>query len=311
MKLTFSSILVAAGFAATTANHVRSVQDSSCNSITNPGSCAAANDSTTGKTCVWCVAGAVPSECMSQEQANQLPPGVFECQSPGRKHNLDDKEFFFRGDRSHKLNVKEASGDDFCDPDSKSISGYMDIKGSQYDKDGEDKHLFFWMFEKRNQHQVEDQASIPFVVWLTGGPGCSSTLALLTENGPCSVNEDGETTSVNPHSWTETAHVLWLDQPAGVGFSYGKETDSHEAMVTEDAYYFLQGFMQTYPQYADSPLYIVGESVGEHCFGGSCIPLQDWVETHPLTVRRSFSFTVCWALRSFHLASYLCGQPET
>jgi len=103
-----------------------------------------------------------------------------------------------------------------------------------------------------------------FLQQLTGGPGCSSTLALLTENGPCSVNKDAESTRVNPSSWTEAAHVLWLDQPAGVGFSYGQETDTNEKMVSEDAYFFLQAFFQTYPQYQSSPLYIVGESYGGH-----------------------------------------------
>jgi cathepsin A (carboxypeptidase C) len=97
---------------------------------------------------------------------------------------------------------------------------------------------------------------------LTGGPGCSSTLALLTENGPCKVAGDGSSTTVNPYSWTEAAHVLWLDQPAGVGFSYGAEDDSNEAMISEDAFYFLQAFFQTNPDYARSPLYIVGESYG-------------------------------------------------
>jgi cathepsin A (carboxypeptidase C) len=86
----------------------------------------------------------------------------------------------------------------------------------------------------------------------------------LTENGPCSVNDDGASTSVNPYSWTEASHVLWLDQPAGVGFSYGEETDSNEEMVGEDAYYFLQAFFQTYPEYASNPLFIVGESYGGH-----------------------------------------------
>jgi cathepsin A (carboxypeptidase C) len=99
---------------------------------------------------------------------------------------------------------------------------------------------------------------------LTGGPGCSSTLALLTENGPCSVNKDGTTTKINPYSWTESAHVLWLDQPAGVGFSYGQETDTNERMISEDAYYFLQAFFQTYTQYQSNPLFIVGESYGGH-----------------------------------------------
>ena len=134
----------------------------------------------------------------------------------------------------------------------------------QFDEQG-DKHLFFWMFEKRNA-EASDVApeDIPFVVWLTGGPGCSSTLALLTENGPCSVNADGDGTTPNPHSWTEAAHVLWLDQPAGVGFSYGDENDSGEEMVAEDAYYFFQAFIKSHPEYSKNPLYIIGESYAGH-----------------------------------------------
>ena len=130
----------------------------------------------------------------------------------------------------------------------------MDVKGSRYDANGENKHLFFWMFEKRGETQADDDT--PFVVWFTGGPGCSSTLALLSENGPCSVKKDASGTTNNPYSWTESAHVLWLDQPAGVGFSYGEETDTNEEMVAEDVYYFLQAFFQTYPQYQKNPLFI-------------------------------------------------------
>jgi len=163
----------------------------------------------------------------------------------------------------------EGSDADLCDGSSASISGYMSLTGSDFDKKN-DKHLFFWMFEKRpSEEEVaddDDDEVIPFVVWLTGGPGCSSTLALLSENGPCSVNEDGTSTTVNPYSWTEKAHVLWLDQPAGVGFSYGTENDKNEEMVGEDAYYFLQAFFKTYPEYAASVpfLNIVGESYGGH-----------------------------------------------
>lgn len=101
---------------------------------------------------------------------------------------------------------------------------------------------------------------IPLVVWLTGGPGCSSSLALLTENGPCTVNDDGKTTALNAHSWTESAHVLWLDQPANVGYSYGQDNDTNEEMISEDAYYFLQAFLQSEDgkKYKNNPLFIVG-----------------------------------------------------
>ena len=131
------------------------------------------------------------------------------------------------------------------------FAGYIDISA--------DKHLYYTFVESQS-----DPENDPLLVWTNGGPGCSSTLALLTENGPCSVNEDGKSTSLNPFSWTEAAHVLWLDQPAGVGYSYGAETDTGEEMVSEDAYYFLQAFFQSHPEYAKSPLYIIGESYGGH-----------------------------------------------
>lgn len=228
--------------------------------------------------CVWCKCAAIPSECLSVEQSNAVPPGVFECADPPQQ-----------GLRSEKGKVEETQTDaettsadspkydgqfmnymlkdeivdpTLCDPKSLSLSGYMDISGSKYDADGEDKHLFYWFFEKRDQ-EGED-TPIPLILWLTGGPGCSSTLALLTENGPCHVTPDGSSTEINPYSWTEAAHVLWLDQPAGVGYSYGKSNDYNEEMISEDAYYFLQKFYEAHPEYVASPLFVVGESYGGH-----------------------------------------------
>ncbi|CAM9980796.1 unnamed protein product, partial [Hapterophycus canaliculatus] len=93
----------------------------------------------------------------------------------------------------------------------KQVSGYFKIQ----DEGATDKEYFFWMAESQ-----ENPSEDPVVLWLTGGPGCSSTLALLAENGPCTVNEDGETTTPNPSSWNSRANVIWVDQPAGVGFSY-------------------------------------------------------------------------------------------
>eukprot|EP00934_Nitzschia_sp_Nitz4_P007750 Nitzschia sp. Nitz4//scaffold25_size161228//156007//157719//NITZ4_002458-RA/size161228-processed-gene-0.174-mRNA-1//1//CDS//3329544670//7740//frame0 len=247
------------GLSTTTSRAWESASASdACNDIHDQSACQQATDAS-GSPCVWCKCQAVPSVCVTEDQAKDLPSGVFQCSSedehPGDFHFVDDKLHSFR-----ELNHENS---DLCDDSSLSISGYMDISGSKYDQDGENKHLFFWMFEKRNQ-DLEADEEIPFVVWLTGGPGCSSTLALLTENGPCSVNPDGKTTTPNPYSWTEAAHVLWLDQPAGVGFSYGAENDNGEAMVSEDAYFFLQAFFQSHPEYASSPLYIIGESYAGH-----------------------------------------------
>lgn len=162
----------------------------------------------------------------------------------------------------------------FCDASSPlSEAGYMNLQGSQFDTDN-DKNLFYWFFEKRTTSQLPTNKPMletatgetPLVIWLTGGPGCSSSLALLTENGPCEVNDDGETTKINPYSWTESAHVLWLDQPADVGYSYGQGNDSNEEMISEDAYYFLQAWFKSEQgqNYKNAPLFIVGESYGGH-----------------------------------------------
>jgi len=221
---------------------------SPCNTAKQERTCHDTTDQ--GEACLWCKCQAVPSECLSPEQAKLVPPGVFQCSTPSRNKSLKDRMTI----------TADPVKDDLCDTNSK--SGYMSVEGSEYDKDGEDKHLFYWQFDKRGSDPTDE--TIPFVVWLTGGPGCSSSLALLAENGPCGVNADGKSTHLNPFSWTQVAHVLWLDQPAGVGYSYGSEEDSNEAMISEDAYYFLLKFMEQNPQYANNPLFLVGESYGGH-----------------------------------------------
>lgn len=36
---------------------------------------------------------------------------------------------------------------------------------------------------------------------MTGGPGCSSMLALFAENGPYNVNNETDELVINPYSW--------------------------------------------------------------------------------------------------------------
>jgi carboxypeptidase C (cathepsin A) len=54
-------------------------------------------------------------------------------------------------------------------------------------------NLFYWLFESRGDPQKD-----PLVVWLTGGPGCSSILALFTENGPFLMNNKTKEPAYNP-----------------------------------------------------------------------------------------------------------------
>jgi cathepsin A (carboxypeptidase C) len=260
------------------------IQESSCMQIKDEDKCNGSKDED-GIECVWCKCSAIPSECLNVDQSKAVPAGVFDCADPSSPDektasaSASASATTFSSDGVYNTNLSNYSLRDgtvdgnLCDPNSKSISGYMDVSGSKYDDNEENKHLFYWFFEKRNtsltgndkhNKEMKDPKDIPIILWLTGGPGCSSTLALLFENGPCKVNPDGQSTSLNPYSWTESAHVLWLDQPAGVGFSYGKENDYNEEMISEDAYFFLQKFYASHPEYSENPLTVIGESYGGH-----------------------------------------------
>jgi cathepsin A (carboxypeptidase C) len=117
------------------------------------------------------------------------------------------------------------------------------------------------MFEAR-----ENPKDAPLILWLTGGPGCSSMVALLSENGPCTVAEGGMHTIPNKYSWNQKANIMFLDQPVGTGFSYGNkdEYDTNEAEVSDDLYHFMQEFFKAHTEYHKNEFYVFGESYAGH-----------------------------------------------
>lgn len=132
-------------------------------------------------------------------------------------------------------------------------SGYIDTPAGD--------HLFYWMFESRNNPSTD-----PTVLWLNGGPGCSSMQAVLFENGPSSMDTDGNLHR-NPWSWNNRANVIYLDQPARAGYSTGNSVTS-TTTAAEDFTAFTRLFFHTFPQYANGDFHIAGES-----YAGRYIPV--------------------------------------
>jgi len=102
-------------------------------------------------------------------------------------------------------------------------------------------------------------------MWLSGGPGCSSELALFAENGPYKVDSDSDVTS-NEYSWNEKGNLLFVDQPVGTGFShagFGKGA-RNEKDVSEDMMVFFRGFLEQNPEFKGRDFYITGESYAGH-----------------------------------------------
>ena len=60
-------------------------------------------------------------------------------------------------------------------------------------------------------------------------------LGLLQENGPCVVNADSKSTSLNPWSWNNEVNMLYIDEPNQVGFSYDVLTNCTVEALQEPA----------------------------------------------------------------------------
>merc|ERR1719460_2011931 len=120
-------------------------------------------------------------------------------------------------------------------------SGLVDI---DHDDNAADD-IFYWWFESRNSPKDD-----PIVLWLTGGPGCASEIALFYENGPYQFEEDGKTLKSNPYSWNSHANPAHLV--------------SNEDEVGDNMAQFLIKFLELYPQLQGKDFFITGESYAGH-----------------------------------------------
>ncbi|WJX74328.1 Serine carboxypeptidase-like 48 [Trifolium repens] len=123
--------------------------------------------------------------------------------------------------------------------------------------------MFYFFFESRNNKDD------PVVIWLTGGPGCSSDLALFYENGPFQFSKDNNNLSLvwNEYGWDAASNIIFVDQPIGTGFSYTTDDSDirhDENEISNDLYDFLQAFFKEHPQFTKNDFYITGESYAGH-----------------------------------------------
>ncbi|GER43600.1 serine carboxypeptidase-like protein [Striga asiatica] len=124
---------------------------------------------------------------------------------------------------------------------------------------------FFYYFVEAQRSQDKS----PLLLWLNGGPGCSSLgYGAMEEIGPFRVNRDGKTLHKNPYAWNNVANVLFLESPAGVGFSYSNTTSNNlttgDTNTAKDNYVFLLNWFERFSEYKDREFYIAGESYAGH-----------------------------------------------
>ncbi|XP_059445669.1 serine carboxypeptidase-like 13 [Corylus avellana] len=167
--------------------------------------------------------------------------------------------------------------------------------------DADDVQLFYYFIESEGNPKKD-----PLLLWLTGGPGCSSLTGLLYEIGPLSFNYedfDGNlpTFLLNPYSWTKVASIIFLDAPVGSGFSYATSSQGYNITDLTSAaqtYEFLRKWLKDiHPEFMSNVLYVGGDS-----YSGIIVPIIVQEIHDGNSVGRS---------PLIKLSGYLLGNPVT
>lgn len=142
-------------------------------------------------------------------------------------------------------------------PPTKQYSGYLNASDAE-----PGTYLHYWLAEAA----VAEPHKAPVVLWLNGGPGSSSVLGMLQEQGPLIIDQGGKLLD-NPYSWTRLANLLILESPAGVGYSYCAAMEAGGACANTDvstaraaAAALRDFFGSKFPELRASPFFITGES---------------------------------------------------
>ncbi|PVU98170.1 hypothetical protein BB561_000086 [Smittium simulii] len=133
----------------------------------------------------------------------------------------------------------------------------LDLYSGQL-KLGEKENYMYFMLAKNSTNQLNSDS---WVIWLNGGPGCTSMYGSFLEHGPFELHGNN-TIVMRNDSWTKQVDVLYIDQPFGTGLSRSKESyfiTSYSEMKDELTL-FLQNFLKIFPEYLKKKLILAGES---------------------------------------------------
>ncbi|WQF87685.1 Putative peptidase S10, serine carboxypeptidase, serine carboxypeptidase, serine active [Colletotrichum destructivum] len=194
----------------------------------------------------WRVDGHNPVKQLAEERRGPIRRNIHRRQSTGEYQHLNDKtEKYLVNGTSIPL-VDWDLGE--------SYAGLMPISKDS----NETRQLFFWYFPSSNK-----QASDEVTIWLNGGPGCSSFIGLVQENGPFTWFPSAYRPVYNIYSWSQLSNILYIDQPAGTGFSVGSPNATTEEEIAQQFLGFYHNWMETFGT-KGRKTHLTGESYAGH-----------------------------------------------
>lgn len=199
----------------------------------------------------------------------------------------------------------------------KSYPAFKSFKGLMYsglmpaaklDSNNDDFSSYFFVLLRPDgkNDEPQDRTDETFrddtlLIWLNGGPGCSSMTGMVGEMGPVGTPKFGPgVPSPNPapmvkneYAWTKKSAMLFVEQPGGVGFSSAstnwtglKADERTEHDVASSFYDFLQNIYAVFgDELAKKKVYISGES-----YAGMYIPaIARWIHIQNKRILNSTS----------------------
>lgn len=153
----------------------------------------------------------------------------------------------------------------FGAPPTPQYSGYLDgTAGCDTVTNGPFCKIHYWFAQAEGDEA--DASNKPVILWLNGGPGSSSILGFLQENGPLLMNATGGLME-NPWSWTKVANLFVIESPVGVGYSYCANQAKGQTCVNTDKFTastaraaLVDFFQNKFPELAQNDFFITGES---------------------------------------------------
>ncbi|XP_030528141.1 serine carboxypeptidase-like 42 [Rhodamnia argentea] len=150
----------------------------------------------------------------------------------------------------------------------KQFAGYVDV-------DVKNGRSLFYYFVEADGHPE----SKPLTLWLNGGPGCSSIGGgAFTELGPFYPRGDGRGLRRNSMSWNRASNLLFVESPAGVGWSYSDTTSDYncgDESSAKDMHTFFLKWFEKFPTYKSRELFLTGESYAGHYIPQLAVALLD------------------------------------
>ena len=91
-------------------------------------------------------------------------------------------------------------------------------------------------------------------------------LGFTQEHGPYIIDDGATKFRINDFSWNKEVNMLYIEAPAGVGFSYCLEKDEcvfdDDNQAVDNLYALLYFFNYKFPERKTNNLWLTGESYG-------------------------------------------------